>query len=213
MNDLFENNPSYLVQKLCRAIEKLGLAEKIETINMVRTRIHEISPFKDEPIDLVLWVPILKVQSNDYNPNTVASPEIKLLKKSIKNDGYTQPVVVWPIEKDSYEVVDGFHRTKICKEDKDINKKVLGHVPVTTIKQNQQNIKDRMASTIRHNRARGVHGVMPMTEIVAKLLSEGWTDADIAAELGMCADEVLRFKQTKGIPELFKDHEYSKSWK
>lgn len=150
-------------------------------------------------------VPIDKVIFNDYNPNHVAPPEMRLLYHSIEEDGYTQPIVTIYDETDKlYIVVDGAHRYKNAKE-----KFKIPMIPVVVI--NKQ-IKDRMASTIRHNRARGEHNVTQMSNIVAELFMLGWEDSDIAKHVGMSADEVLRLKQNTGIAEVFKNHEYSNSW-
>jgi ParB-like chromosome segregation protein Spo0J len=189
----------------------LPLKERVEALNRIRKRLHEVSPFRNEPVDCVQWIPADQVQANDYNPNKVAPPEMKLLARSIGEDGYTQPIVVMD-DGEKKVVIDGFHRSRVGKENKAIRERVHGHLPVTVIREDRHDVKDRMAATIRHNRARGVHGVMPMTDIVAELIRQGWTDVEVAKELGMDADEVLRFKQTKGLPELFKDASYSKSW-
>lgn len=157
------------------------------------------------PVMNVKMIPIEKVVANNYNPNSVAPPEMKLLKHSIEEDGYTQPIVCYYDQKnDQYIIVDGFHRYRCAKE-----YFYLSEVPVVVI---DKDIKDRKASTIRHNRARGKHAIEPMTDLVASLISDGWTDEDVAKHLGMDADEVLRLKQNSGLPELFKNHEYSKSW-
>lgn len=149
-------------------------------------------------------VPVEKVKFNDYNPNNVAPPEMRLLKTSIEEDGYTQPVVtIYDTENDKYIVVDGAHRYKNAIKFK------LTHIPVTVI---NKEIKDRMASTIRHNRARGEHNVTQMSNIVAELVMLGWDDLQISKHLGMGADEVLRLKQNTGIAKIFKNHEYSKAW-
>jgi ParB-like chromosome segregation protein Spo0J len=138
---------------------------------------------------------------------------MRLLRLSIDKDGYTQPIVGWENE-DGYrvEVVDGEHRTRVGKETQYIRERLHGHLPVTLIKQNREGRNDRIAATIRHNRARGVHGVVPMADIVAELIRLGWTDEEIAKELGMDADEVLRFKQNTGLPALFEEHAYSHAW-
>lgn len=150
-------------------------------------------------------VPVEKVHYNEYNPNGVAPPEMRLLKHSIIEDGYTQPiVVVYDEENDKYIVVDGAHRYKNAT-----NVFKLKYVPVTVI---DKGVKDRMAATIRHNRARGEHNVAGMSNIVAELILLGWDDIQIGKHLGMGADEVLRLKQNTGLSELFKDHEYSKAW-
>lgn len=210
--ELFEENLMDKVDDICAIISGMDEDAKIQTLNAVRARLHEVSPFKDQPVDLVQWVPTKAVKANDYNPNTVAPPEMKLLRRSISKDGYTQPVVAHDLGNDKFEVVDGFHRTRCAKEYPEIKKRLRGYVPVTKIKSNRKDINARMEATIRHNRARGVHGVSPMTDIVAEMLRNGASDEDVAKELGMDADELLRFKQNSGLPELFKDCEYSKSW-
>ena len=147
------------------------LDEKVVFINKIKETIHELSPFKTEPVDCVIWVKHDNVAANDYNPNSVAPPEMELLRKSIHHDGYTQPVVTWPIE-NGREVVDGFHRTRVCKEFDDVNKRVYGYLPVVTIKEENTGRNDRIASTIRHNRARGKHNVDSMSDIVVELKNE-----------------------------------------
>ena len=153
----------------------------------------------------VRMVPAAKVVANDYNPNIVASPEMKLLIHSIAEDGLTQPVVTfYDPETDIYVVIDGFHRyTVLTKYFKCLE------IPVVVI---EKDIKDRMASTIRHNRARGKHQVDLMSTLVERLLREGWKDIDIANHLGMEAEEVLRLKQMTGLAELFSDQPFSKAW-
>jgi len=210
-DNLFTRSIVSQIENICIQLDALPLDDKVTVLNQIRERLHQASPFKDEPVDLVLWVDSSQVQGNDYNPNTVAPPEMRLLERSIKEDGYTQPIVGYPT-KDGYEIVDGFHRHRVGKESKPIRCRLHGYLPITKIKEAQGDLKNRMASTIRHNRARGVHGVMSMVEMVASLIRQGWTDTDIAKELGMDADEVLRFKQNTGLPELFKDSEYSPSW-
>lgn len=156
------------------------------------------------PVLNVKLVNINKIKANDYNPNRVASPEMRLLEHSIKEDGYTQPIVTYHNkEKDEYIVVDGFHRYTVGKK---LNLKEL---PIVVI---EKDIKDRMASTIRHNRARGTHQILDMSKIVTDLYQQGWSDADISKHLGMDADEVLRLKQVSGLKEAFSNHEFSKSW-
>ena len=209
--NLFEQGIMAQVDSIVTMLETLPLDDKIEVLNKIRAKLHEASPFKDEPVDLVLWVPNGQVIKNDYNPNTVAPPEMRLLERSIAEDGYTQPIVSFPREND-YEVVDGFHRHRVGKESKKVRERVHGYLPITQIRGDRTDLKHRMAATVRHNRARGVHGVIPMADMVATLIKEGWEDVDIAKELGMDADEVLRFKQNLGLPELFKDHEFSPSW-
>ncbi len=209
--NLFEQAIEAQIDLICAQLDTLPLDDKVSMLNMLRRKLHETSPFADEPVDLVQWVPNEIVKGNDYNPNTVAPPEMRLLELSISEDGYTQPIVSYPTE-DGFTVVDGFHRHKVGKSSKKIRERVHGYLPVTQIRESRTNAKDMMASTIRHNRARGVHGVVPMAEIVEAMIREGCTDAGIAKQLGMDADEVLRFKQNLGLPELFKGHEFNASW-
>lgn len=185
--------------------------ELIDVLNSAREMILEYSPFKEEPVDCVRWVKHENVEANDYNPNSVAPPEMELLRLSINNDGYTQPVVGWP-QDDGYQVVDGFHRTRVVKECKDINERVHGYIPIVSIKDSQKGKSDRMASTIRHNRARGKHNVTAMSDIVMELKNRNWKNARIAKELGMDEDEVLRLCQITGLESLFEDNDFSNSW-
>ncbi len=192
-------------------LKLMSLAEKIQCINEIRLELHKHSPFASEPVDCVQWVPCDQVTANDYNPNSVAPPEMKLLEVSIMEDGYTQPVVAWPIET-GFEVVDGFHRTRVGVESPIIHKRVLGHLPLAIIKSDRTDRGDRIASTIRHNRARGKHKVESMSDIVVELKRRNWSDERICRELGMDQDEVLRLCQITGLTELFSDQESSKSW-
>jgi len=161
---------------------------------------------KQHPVSFVQWVPTEQIHANDYNPNAVAPPEMALLELSIIEDGYTQPIVVWEVEKDNFEVVDGFHRHRIGE------KLGLSHLPVVIVNHDRTDRSDRIASTIRHNRARGKHQVGPMSEIVQELSRRNWSDQKIARELGMEPDEVLRLKQISGLADLFADEEYSEAW-
>ncbi|MDD4950940.1 MAG: ParB/RepB/Spo0J family partition protein [Desulfovibrionaceae bacterium] len=198
-------------EALFAEIAALPFDDKVKVINQIRRALHDVSPFAGHPVDCVLWVPGDKILANDYNPNTVAPPEMRLLERSIRQDGYTQPIVSWPLN-DGFEVVDGFHRNRVGRECRPLRDGLHGYLPVTVINHQRAGRKDRIAATIRHNRARGVHGVVPMVDIVSELLQKGWTDEEVAVELGMDADEVLRFKQNSGLPELFKDHEFGRSW-
>lgn len=200
------------VRALAEAIAELPLAERVEALNAVRQELHAVSPFAAEPVDCVLWLPAETVQANDYNPNRVAPPEMRLLEISVSKDGYTQPVVVYRNGTPTVEVVDGFHRARVGRESAQVRRRVHGYLPCSVIQQVRTDRKDRIAATIRHNRARGVHGIVPMTDIVAELLRLGVTDDEVAKELGMDADEVLRFKQNSGLPELFAQGEYSRAW-
>lgn len=200
-----------LLTQLCDEITALPEAEKIVALNKARQALHEISPFKAEPVDCVLWVPADQVEANDYNPNTVAPPEMRLLALSIGEDGYTQPIVAWG-KNDYYEVVDGFHRNRVGKEDKTVRDRIHGYLPITLINHDREDKGDRIAATIRHNRARGKHQVAAMSDIVLELSRRNWSDAKIGRELGMEPDEVLRLKQITGLAELFSDAEFSKAW-
>lgn len=162
------------------------------------------------PIYNVKAVPIEKIQANSYNPNTVAPPEMKLLYKSILEDGYTMPIVCYYIEdEDKYEIVDGFHRYRTMLEHKDIYEREHGMLPVSVI---DKPLSDRMASTIRHNRARGSHSIELMTNIVADLVDSGMSDKWILDNIGMDAEELLRLKQLSGLASLFKDKDFSNAW-
>lgn len=199
--------------EIIKYINSLEITEKIEAINEIKKTLHEISPFKSEPVDCVLWVKNDQVVSNDYNPNKVAPPEMELLEVSILNDGYTQPIVAWNNgEKEKIEVIDGFHRNRVGKESKLVNKRVMGYLPVTIIRSEQSGKNDRIASTIRHNRARGKHLVNAMSDIVIELKNRNWTNERISRELGMDQDEILRLCQISGLESLFKDDDFSKSW-
>jgi ParB-like chromosome segregation protein Spo0J len=162
------------------------------------------------PVYNVIAVPVEKIRANEYNPNSVAPPEMKLLYDSIKEDGYTMPIVCYyKADEDMYEIVDGFHRYRIILEHKDIYDRENGMIPVSVI---DKPIDERMASTIRHNRARGSHDVDLMSNIVGELHGIGRSDSWIAKHLGMDLDEILRLKQITGLAALFKDKEFSRSW-
>ena len=200
------------IETLKELINALPLDEKVKALNLIKTEMHEISPFNSEPVDCVLWVKNETVIANDYNPNNVAPPEMELLRLSISNDGYTQPIVSMENGDDTREVIDGFHRNRVGKECEDIQKRVQGYLPVVTIRESQTGLNDRVASTIRHNRARGKHRVDSMSEIVTDLKKRNWSDKKISKELGMDQDEVLRLAQISGLTELFANEEFSKAW-
>lgn len=191
-----------------------GLEEdaRLEAINAIRLALHEHSPMRREPVDCVLWVPAEQVRANVYNPNVVAPPEMRLLQLSIMSDGYTQPIVAWPAEDGCYEVVDGFHRNRVGREVGAVKKRVRGRLPVAVINAERTAKEDRIAATIRHNRARGRHTVDGMAEIVLDLSRRNHSDEWIARELGMEPDEVLRLKQVAGLAELFAAREFSEAW-
>ncbi len=161
------------------------------------------------PVYNVIAVPVEKVVANDYNPNVVAPPEMKLLELSIWEDGYTMPCVCYYIpEKDEYELVDGYHRYLVLKTSERIYKREKGMLPVTVI---EKDISNRMASTIRHNRARGTHNVELMSHIVSELTKAGMSDQWILRNIGMDKDELLRLKQISGLAELFANKDFSLS--
>lgn len=193
-------------------LESLNIDDKVEKINFIKKELHKISPFKNEPVDCVLWEKNNKVYANDYNPNSVAPPEMKLLYLSILEDGYTQPIVSMLDENQEREVVDGFHRHRVGKEYSDIEQRVYGYLPVVAINEERKDKGDRIAATIRHNRARGKHKVTAMSDIVVDLKKRNWSDEKIAKELGMDADEVLRLSQISGLSEMFNDAEFTKAW-
>lgn len=211
-DDLF-SKPDVVVQakKVFLLLESLSLQEKIEAINAIRFDLLQYSPFKNEPVDFVRWIKSDLVNANDYNPNSVAPPEMKLLEHSITEDGYTQPIVSWSRD-GVFEVVDGFHRHRVGKESQTVRERVHGYLPAVVINSDREGKNDRMASTIRHNRARGEHKVESMSEIVVELKRRFWSDEKIAKELGMEPDEVLRLQQVTGLSGLFADSDFSEAW-
>jgi len=194
-------------------MKDMDIKSRVEMINEARSLIHDVSPFKDEPVDFVRWEKSDNVVANDYNPNKVAPTEMKLLELSIVNDGYTQPIVSWSNqEKGKQEVIDGFHRNRVGKESKAVRQRIHGYLPVVDIRTEQSKKNDRIASTIRHNRARGKHQIDAMSEIVIELKNRNWRNARIAKELGMDEEEVLRLCQISGLEELFSDADFSNAW-
>ena len=183
--------------------------DKLDFIEDVKEMLHELSPIQ-QPVDRVQWVPIDDVEANDYNPNSVAGKEMRLLYTSIKHDGYTQPIVtIWDEEKQKYIIVDGFHRYFTAKHNKDIFEINKGRIPIVVI---DKDMNDRMAATVRHNRARGSHSVDGMANMVFSMLEKGWKDEDICNHLGMEPEELLRIKHITGFSKLFEDAEYKKAW-
>jgi ParB-like chromosome segregation protein Spo0J len=155
-------------------------------------------------------VPIEKIRANSYNPNIVAPPEMKLLEKSIWEDGYTMPIVCYYIAlEDCYEIVDGYHRYMVMKTNKQIRERENGLMPVVVI---EKDISNRIASTIRHNRARGSHNIELMSNIISELVQSGMSDAWIMKTIGMDADELLRLKQITGLADLFRDKDFSEAF-
>ncbi|EBA1561087.1 ParB-like nuclease domain-containing protein [Salmonella enterica subsp. enterica serovar Poona] len=185
--------------------------EKVDALNHIRRCLHEVSPFGREPVDCILWVKAEKVVANDYNPNVMAPAEKRLLCHSLSVDGFTQPVVVSE-SKQKFTIVDGFHRQLLGKKQADVGKRLKGYIPVACINEDRKGKAERIAASIRHNRARGRHQVISMSDIVRDLSRQGWEDSRIGAELGMDEDEVLRMKQISGLTELFDEEEFSEAW-
>ena len=209
--DLFGDSLVDKIKELFKDLELIPQEGKIKAINDIRLELQQYSPFYKEPVDCVQWIDANEVHANDYNPNNVAPPEMKLLEHSIMEDGYTQPIVAWKDE-NGYEVVDGFHRNRVGKECGTVRKRTLGFLSLTIINVDRLDRGDRIAATIRHNRARGKHQVSAMSEIVVELKRRNWSDEKIGTELGMDPDEVLRLCQISGLAEMFADRNFSEAW-
>lgn len=201
-----------LTTELCVAIAALSDDARIDALNQVRAALHEVSPLRDQPVDLVLWVRTETVRGNEYNPNAVSPPEMKLLAHSVLANGYTMPIVTHEVDDGVTEVVDGFHRSRVGMEIEEVRERCHGRLPVTRIRADRTDTGARIAATIEHNRARGEHQVDRMSEIVRMLYQQGWSEHRIMKELGMEADEVLRLKQMTGLAELFATREFSEAW-
>ncbi len=201
--------PEQLKDALDSALSEVD--DKQSMVQAIRLWLHkEASTVALQPVDMIHWVPIEKVSPNDYNPNSVASKEMDLLYTSIKNDGYTQPIVtIFDAARDRYVIIDGFHRYFTCKNNADIRERNNGLLPIVVL---NKDINDRMASTVRHNRARGQHSVTGMSNMVFNMLENGWSDPDICNELGMEPEELLRLKHITGFSKLFEDVEYKRAW-
>lgn len=172
------------------------------------TRFETVPEWADgQPVARVFWIPSDLIEANDYNPNTVAPPEMELLELSIREDGFTQPIVVWLREDARFEVVDGFHRSRIGR------KLGFSHLPCVILNRGEEDRNDRIASTIRHNRARGRHRIPEMSHIVLELKRRNWSNAKIGKNLGMEPDEVLRLSQVGGLAEAFRERDFSEAWK
>ena len=210
LTDLTRHAPN-LLEDLIDELAELPELDRIETLNHIRQRLHDVSPFHDEPVDNIQWVSIDRIEANDYNPNTVAPPEMELLALSVREDGFTQPIVTWDVG-DRYEVIDGFHRNRVGREDETISQRLHGYLPVVVANDARLDRGDRIASTIRHNRARGKHQIGAMADIVLELSRRNWSDKKIGVHLGMEPDEVLRLSQITGLAEMFTDREFSEAW-
>lgn len=205
------DKPPESVTSYISAIATLPLDARVQAINELRELLHQVSPFASEPVDFVRWVRNADVAANDYNPNSVAPPEMELLRLSISADGYTQPIVA-NAEADGYVVVDGFHRNRVGRECADIKARVQGYLPIVQIRTSQTEKGDRIAATIRHNRARGKHQIEAMSEIVLDLRRRNWSSEKIGRELGMDPDEVLRLTQISGLAEMFANTDFTEAW-
>jgi len=205
-----------LAQQLAEEIRKIqGVEAQVNALNDARYILHQASPLKHHPVDYVHWQKSEDVEGNEYNPNAVAPPEMRLLIRSIEEDGYTMPIVSFPDsdhDSDTIRIVDGFHRRKAERTSARIHESTRGFIPLSTIRPEKRAIADRMASTIRHNRARGTHNIDLMVNIVAELTEAGMGDDWIIKNIGMDADELLRLKQISGLAALFKDRAYSRAW-
>lgn len=202
---------SLSLEELRERIRALPIPEAAALLNEVRRLLHEVSPFADQPVDLVQWVELDRVAANDYNPNRVAPPEMQLLELSIAEDGYTQPIVGWNTGK-TFEVIDGFHRNRVARESETVGAKLHGFLPLVVANEDRLDRGDRIASTIRHNRARGKHQIGAMADIVLELKRRNWSDNKIGKHLGMEPDEVLRLAQITGLAEMFADRDFSEAW-
>ena len=190
---------------------QMSLVEKESYIQDILAALLSIRVNHFAPINNVRWVPLEKVTPNNYNPNSVAPIEMNLLKISIIEDGYTQPVVtIHDPDNDLYVIVDGFHRYYTMKSNHEIYAKYHGLLPIVVI---SKSINDRMASTVRHNRARGKHSIDGMSNMVFQMLDEGWDDAVICNKLGMEPEELIKLKHVTGFSKLFQNTEYSRAWK
>jgi ParB-like chromosome segregation protein Spo0J len=198
-----------MITQILEQNKNLSLEEKIALFNQITQQLYEFIGLEHPALNIQL-VPMDHIEGNDYNPNKVAPPEMKLLELSIRKDGLTMPVVVAAEKKnDHWIVVDGFHRTTVCKNTSDIKESLKGYLPVSYL---NKSIESRVASTVRHNMARGTHQIELSAKLVAFLKRNDWTNHRIGEELGMDPDEVLRLKQITGLAEAFQDKKFSQSW-
>jgi len=193
---------------IAQELEGKGVGQAVEIINDLRAFIHEYSPMKNEPCDFIRWVKIEKVSPNDYNPNATAGKEMNLLYISIKEDGVTMPVVTIQDE-ERFTIIDGFHRYFTCKTQEDLRDRMRGYLPITVL---NKTLEERIAATVRHNRARGSHSVQGMSNLVFKMLEEGVSDKEICRKLGLDATELVKLKHITGYSKLYENVEYGKSW-
>lgn len=181
----------------------------IEDINELKALLGEYSPVKSNPVDKVIWVPKEMVVANDYNPNSVAPKEMRLLYTSVREDGYTQPIVtVWDESKKKYVIIDGFHRNLVIRKFSDINERCCGYLPIVVL---EKNIDQRMAATVRHNRARGSHSVDGMSNIIYSMLKDGCSEKEICDKLGLERKEFVKMMYITGFAKIFKNYHYSQA--
>lgn len=201
---------SQLISLIKEYLNGVGDEKRQEEINAIKTGLNSFSDKRHNPVDNVIWVNYNMVEANDYNPNAVARREMRLLYTSIKHDGYTQPIVtIWDEEKQKYVIIDGFHRYASMVYNKDLRELNNSQVPIVVL---DKGINDRMASTIRHNRARGKHSVEGMSNIVLQMLKNGWGDSEICNELGLEAEELVRLKYVTGFAKLYEGKQFSQAW-
>jgi len=198
-----------MITQIIEQNKDASFQRKVEIYNRITAQLYEFIGLKHPVLNIQL-IPLERVEGNDYNPNKVAPPEMKLLELSVKKDGLTMPIVVAAEKKnENWVIVDGFHRTAVCKDVPEIKESLGGYLPVTIL---EKNLESRVASTVRHNIARGTHQVELSAKLVAFLKRNDWSNKRIGEELGMEPDEVLRLRQITGLAEAFQDQEFSKSW-
>lgn len=198
-----------MIRQIIEQNKDASFQQKVEIYNRISSQLYEFLGL-DHPALNVQLVPIEQVEGNDYNPNNVAPPEMKLLELSIRKDGITMPVVVASQKRgENWTVVDGFHRTRICKKVPEIKESLKNYLPITVL---DKSLENRVAATVRHNMARGTHQVELSANLVTFLKRNDWSSQRIGEELGMDPDEVLRLRQITGLAEAFKDEDFSKSW-
>jgi ParB-like chromosome segregation protein Spo0J len=201
-----------LLYHLGQMVEVMDDNERADIYDRLQALLLACSSLPLEPVSSVQWVPCENVAANDYNPNKMATQEAKLLTRSLARNGFTQPLVVHRTDSPNrYQIIDGFHRHKLASENEMLRERFKGHVPVVII-DGKPGEKDSIAATVRHNRARGQHQIQLMSGLVKNLVLSGWSDQQIADELGMEEDEVLRLKQLNGLYELFRERAYSQAW-
>lgn len=192
-----------LIREIKDYLTPLSDDERINALNALRQAMHELSPFKEQPVDCVLWVRDEAVAANNYNPNHLAVAEKRLLQRSLERDGFTQPLVVSEKDRKRYEIVDGAHRRQLCRSRLLLQKNLQGYLPVICLPESGR--ASQLATTVRHNRARGRYHAGATSEMIRELSGHGWADSKIATELGMSTDEVQKMKQLNGLLELFSE--------